>query len=129
MHLLGRTDRILCSVCIKPQRVRVTLLAVLSAITAVQLWSTQRLHLFINTVGAANTLPPTLLRLAALLFLAALATQTLQVGTRHRSTQVDCGTTTFLSSSSITSVCSRRSGRCVACAAPPSAMCGGTRRV
>jgi hypothetical protein len=115
--------RNLFGVYLKPQQARVALLAA----TALQLWAPQLLRQFI--AAAADTPPRTLLTLAGLFLVAALATQAVQVGATYASELVGWATTNHLSSTSITSVCGRRVGRCISCSAPPPAVCGETRRL
>ena len=111
----------LFGVYLKPQRARVVLLIVLLlAVTALQLWSPQLLRQFIDAASAADTPTRTLL---------ALATQAVQVGATHLSELVGWATTNHMSSTSITSVCGWRSGRCVSCSAGSPAVRGETRRL
>jgi ABC-type multidrug transport system fused ATPase/permease subunit len=127
MNLPLTQYRNLFGVYLKPQRARVALLAVLLlAVTGLQLWSPQLLRQFID---GADTPPRTLLALAALFLVAVLARQAVQVGATYVSEQVGWDTTKHLSSTSITSVCGRRSGRCVSCSAPSPAVRGETRRL
>ena len=130
MNLTLTHYRNLFGVYLGPQRARVALLVVLLlAVTAQQLWSPQLLCQFIDAASAADTPPRTLLTLAALFLVAALATQAVQVGATHLSELVGWTATNRLSSTSITSVCGRRSGRCVSYSARSPAVRGETRRL
>jgi ATP-binding cassette subfamily B protein len=120
----------LFGVYLKPQRARVVLLIVLLlAVTALQLWNPQLLRQFIDAASAADPPTHTLLALAAPFLLSALATQAVQVGATYVSELVGWTATNRLSSTSITSVCGWRSGRCVSCSAGSPAVCGETRRL
>jgi hypothetical protein len=107
----------LFGVYLRPQRSRVAPLAVLLAVTALQLWSPRLLRQFIDAAAAADTPPQRQLMLA------------MQVGATYVSELVGWTATNRLSSTSITSVCGWRSGRCVSCSAGSPAVCGETRRL
>jgi ABC-type multidrug transport system fused ATPase/permease subunit len=129
MNLPLTQYRNLFGVYLRPQRARVALLAMLLlAVTALQLWSPQLLRQFIDAAAAAETPLRMLLTLAALFLLTVLATQAVQMGATHLSEQVGWATTNHLSSTSITSVCYRRLGRCVSCSARSPAVRGETRK-
>jgi ATP-binding cassette subfamily B protein len=84
MNLPLTQYRNLFGVYLRPQRARVALLAVLLlAVTVLQLWSPQLLRQFIDAAAAADAPPRTLLTLAALFLVAALATQAVQVSATY----------------------------------------------
>lgn len=82
---LGRYRELLTTY-LAPQKARVALLAaLLVAVTALQLWSPQLLRRFIDTATSSGAASPmrSLLTLAGLFILAALATQVLQVAATY----------------------------------------------